>query len=73
MDRKVLEEKDINQEYVIYFYNIAGFLTKKCFENEDELKEFITNNKDYKLIDNIYINGRESYFRMQTTIELITK
>lgn len=73
MKMKVLEEKDINQDYVIYFYKMESGLPrlrKEIFENEQELKNFIMS-KRYIGIDNIYIDGKIVYFRMNTVVELI--
>lgn len=75
MDQKKLEEKNTNQEYVIYFYKIGLYncpiLNKEIFYTEKDLKEFIMNSKNYIGIDDIFVDGKRVYFKKDETVELI--
>lgn len=70
MGKKILTEEDINQDYVIYYYKM-GFLKKAGFTSEENLKNFIKDNKNYESIDDIYIKGQRVYFKKETIVELI--
>lgn len=69
-----MNEKDMVQEYVVYYYvnngiGLTSKLNKNCFESEDELKEFLKSSS-FTQIDNIYINGKQANYNIETKVEV---
>ncbi len=74
MNKEILEAKDIFQDYVVYYYSfdrLGAFnqLNKKCFDSKEDLINFIKAG-NYKEIDNIYIKGKRTDYKIETKIEL---